>query len=37
MIDFDDELTMARQAEAVWPCAKIMRVREQIEAEREGV
>jgi len=34
MIDFDDELQMARQAEAAWPCAKITRLREGIEAER---
>ena len=34
MIDFDDELAMAKHAEAAWPCAKITRIRERIEAER---
>lgn len=34
MHDFDDELAMARMAEAAWPGAKITRLREQIEAER---
>jgi hypothetical protein len=34
-IDFDDEMQMARQAEAAWPCAKITRVREVIEEERK--
>jgi hypothetical protein len=35
-IDFDDELQMARHAEAAWPCAKITRIREGIEEERSG-
>jgi hypothetical protein len=34
MHDFDDELEMARWAEAAWPCAKITRIRAGIEAER---
>jgi hypothetical protein len=34
MIDFDDELAMARWAEALWPCGKATRIREGIEAER---
>jgi hypothetical protein len=34
MIDFDDELEVAGYAEAIWPCQKITRIREQIEAER---
>jgi hypothetical protein len=34
VIDFDDELQMARHAEAAWPCAKITRIREGIEEER---
>lgn len=33
--DFDDELQMARCAEAVWPGAKMRRVVENIEAERK--
>ena len=33
-IDFDDELEMAKQAEAAWPGPKITRIREGIEAER---
>lgn len=32
--DFDDELAMASFAEALWPCAKITRIREQMERER---
>jgi len=32
--DFDDELDMARHAEATWPGEKIRGVREAIEAER---
>jgi hypothetical protein len=32
--DFNDELAMARFAEAVWPCVKITRIREQLEKER---
>jgi hypothetical protein len=32
--DFDDELQMARWCEALWPCAKITRIREQLEQER---
>ena len=34
MHDFDDELALARMAEAAWPGAKITRLRQQIEAER---
>jgi hypothetical protein len=34
MHDFDDELAMARMAEAAWPGAKVTRLRQQIEAER---
>jgi hypothetical protein len=34
MHDFDDELGMAKLAEILWPCAKMTRIREQIEAER---
>jgi hypothetical protein len=37
MVDFDDELKMAKQAETLWPCDKITRVRKQMEAERGGV
>jgi DnaJ-domain-containing protein 1 len=33
-IDFNDELEMAKVAEANWPCAKITRIRQGIEAER---
>jgi hypothetical protein len=33
-IDFNDELQMAKWAESAWPCAKITRIREGIEAER---
>jgi hypothetical protein len=32
--DFDDELEMAKVAEANWPCAKITGIRQAIEAER---
>jgi hypothetical protein len=32
--DFDDELQMARFCESVWPCAKITRIRAQLEQER---
>jgi hypothetical protein len=34
MHDFDDELEMAKWAEAIWPCATITRIREGIETER---
>jgi len=34
MHDFDDELEMAKWAEAAWPCAKSTRIRKSIEAER---
>jgi hypothetical protein len=36
MHDFADELEMAKWAEAIWPCDKITRVRERVEAERHG-
>jgi hypothetical protein len=34
--DFDDELVMARFCEAIWPCAKLTRIRQQIERERRA-
>jgi hypothetical protein len=33
-MDFNDELGMAKVAEANWPCAKITGIRQEIEAER---
>lgn len=33
--DFADELEMARFCEAAWPCAKITRIRKQLEQERK--
>jgi hypothetical protein len=35
MHDFDDELAMLRWAEAQWPGAKIAKLRQAVEAERE--
>jgi hypothetical protein len=35
LIDCDDELEMAKRAEGLWPCAKITRIRQSIEAERQ--
>ena len=34
MHDFADEKEMAKWAEAIWPCPKITRIREAIEADR---
>jgi hypothetical protein len=34
IIDLDDELALARAAEAAWPCAKARQIREGIEADR---
>jgi hypothetical protein len=31
---FDDELQLANFCESLWPCAKITRIREQLEQER---
>jgi len=36
IVDFADELEMARHAEAAWPGAKIRRIVAQLEAERVG-
>jgi hypothetical protein len=36
MLDFDDELEMARRAESLWPGEKITRIRKEIEAERKA-
>jgi hypothetical protein len=35
MIDFDDELELAKASEAQWPCVKITRLRQDIERERK--
>ena len=37
VIDFDDEVEMAKVAEARWPCAKIKHIRKHIEAERAAL